>query len=144
MILKKIAITAAATGIMLASAAGAFAYNHSNGGSTFTNDSYNTSTRTSYNTSTKTVVVTKADVSNHAFVSNDVVTVAKIGGNNAGVLGGNTTTGNTTSGEAEKGGASGAATGGTALGGASNTIATGNAGATSVLTNVVNPTMIRF
>lgn len=132
MLIKKVAITAAAGAIMLASAAGAFA--HHGGTSTEYNHSFNTST--------KTVTVTKADIHNDAHVSNMVFTAANTGLNDTTVSGG-ATTANTTSGEAEKGGTSGA-TGGAVTGGNVASVTTGDAGAASFVSNSVNTTTVTF
>lgn len=152
MILRNALVTVAAGAIMLSSAAGVLAFHHSSGG---------TNTIGSYNQ--KTVTVTKATVDNHAFVSNDVVTVAKTGGNTSTVMGGNalsltkattgeaegSTTGGSANGYSTGGGATGGNTSGNANAGSltgggspSSMIGTGDAGASSTVTNVVNTTIV--
>lgn len=137
MIFKKIAISAAAGAIMLASASGVFAsynpYHNTDGNKTI--DSYNTTTNT------KTVTVLKADVSNFGMVYNNVVTGANTGGNMVSADGGNASSGGSTSHHHysyPSGG--GSATGGSAT----NNITTGNAGSSSTVSNVVNTTLIHF
>lgn len=136
--LKELTISAIAGAMMLASSAGAFAYHH--GSSNTLN-----LTSDSYNTSTKTITVTKATISNDAFVINHVYSISNSGLNFTSTDGGLTTGGDATSGNATKDGTSGYATsGGTTGGSTKSVVLTGDAGAQSTVTNVVNTTRVSF
>ncbi len=80
----------------------------------------------------KTVTVTKVHVENEAIVTNNVLTGANTGLNFTSVSGGKTVSGN-----ASNGGETGSTTGGNAA-----QVTTGDAGASTVLTNTVNTTVV--
>lgn len=173
MIVKKLAITALAAGIMLASAAGVFAESQVNGGSNAF-DSFNNTTKTDTNTSTNTSTkninirhtdVTRADITNSASVNNNISTQVSTGGNWSSAVGGSAlsfthassgpASGNTTAGGASGGSTGGSASGGNTSGGvtahsvtaggdALSGITTGNADARSDLSNVVNTSVVHF
>ena len=114
----------------------AFAHSHHSSGGTMNFDSFNTST--------KTITVTKADIQNQAEVNNMVFTNANTGFNYTSVNGGTTFGGETESGNASKGGTTGDTNGGSTTGGNAAMVTTGDAGAMSTVSNVVNTTSVSF